>query len=292
MGARIKSKYSCAFILLKVYVDGFNMVISTLKLYVDYFNVVISTLNRLYATGGRDKWGERISQRGSWCTLTLTAIFGAESPGLNFSSNVKDKERLTVALTHHSELAMREGTHLSLLHALIPLLFHWRKNQYLTQRTDLASPERQRFPCGHLKKISPAGPGQELEWLQPAVDFLCTGDHVCSGSIVGVSVLHLPSFPLTPLFLNSVDHFRIHSKSAEGYNVEAQSGGGHPAFLRPAFLSPSHVPFSVNGESGSQTPGRDCSRWGGNLYNLPWVFKALISHRSEKAAWARKQSGT
>lgn len=47
-----------------------------------------------------------------------------------------------------------KGTRLSQLHALMPLLFCWRKNQYLTQRTNLASPETALPSCPLKEDIS------------------------------------------------------------------------------------------------------------------------------------------
>lgn len=187
-------------------------------------------------------------------------------------------------------------SHLSLRHALVPLLFCWGKSQYLTQRAYLASPERWRFPCAHLKKISLAGPGQELSWLQPAHGFSMHRNFLLQ--YVHSRYLCFPSPPIASQ--PSLSWTRSPSQwltlafitISRAVQAEAENRGGCPRFLKPTFLSPSCVLFWMNGESGSQTLEIGCSRYSGRLYSLLWGFKTLISNRSEKAAGARKLSGT
>ena len=145
-----------------------------------------------------------MSQRGSLRTLVSTAISRADRPGFNFSSNVPDKEWLTVALTHHSQPVVVEGKP--------PLSPSCSRASVILLR-EKSIPNTEGISCITREVALPLCPPKEdisgRPWPRTVMAaaspwiFYAQKFFFCSMSIVGTSAFHLASLPLSPLFLEA-----------------------------------------------------------------------------------------
>lgn len=104
--------------------------------------MVINSLNRQHVTRDRAiREGEGLFLWEPHSTLVGTAISNQRWVLGSISTRtwkIRSGSQLLWLITW--SLGWGKGTHLCFLHALMPLLFRWRENQYLTQRANLAAP--------------------------------------------------------------------------------------------------------------------------------------------------------
>ena len=182
--------------------------------------MVINSLNRQYVTGDRvirEREGLILWEPHS--TLVGTAISNQRwVPGSIATRMWKIRSGSQLLWLITWSLGWRKGTHLCFLHALMPLLFRWRKNQYLTQRANLPAPwgsvslmpARRRYILQAVAEKC-----NDCRWL---VDFLCEGDYFCSRVRMKCLLFLFPSCHVPTFLLNRNpfpgDHLRTLSKSA------------------------------------------------------------------------------
>lgn len=182
--------------------------------------MVINSLNRQHVTGDREiREGEGLSLWEPHSTCVGTAISNQRWVLGSISTRtwkIRSGSQLLWLITW--SLGWGKGTHLCFLHALMPLLFRWRKNQYPTQRANLAAlwgsvslmPAWRRYILQAVAKKC-----NDCCWL---VDFLCKGDNFCSRVHMKYLLFPLPLLSCPHLFIKPNpfpgDHLRTHSKSA------------------------------------------------------------------------------